>query len=252
MLYGGKNKGDTTKMKKIVGSLLMSSTLLFTVVAPVVANAASTSDNTVQGTTDATATFTKGTEVTTPVDPSNPSTDGNDGSSTGDGNNGSTDTGDLKLLYVTDKLDFGSHEINFSNAATYNATEGDTTSLWDVSGTKKAVVEVADVRGTNAGWNLTVTGSNMTSGSDELKGATLALPEGTVTSTGTNGGATAIAATNVLGTSASVLNAASGTGAGVTADQLDPSTINLTVPANAAKAQTYSATLDWTLSDAPK
>ncbi|WP_407879090.1 WxL domain-containing protein [Furfurilactobacillus entadae] len=44
------------------------------------------------------------------------------------------------------------------------------------------------------------------------------------------------------------MNATDGNGSGITIDQMDPSAIKLTVPANVAKAEAYSTTMNWTLS----
>ncbi|MCW6147665.1 WxL domain-containing protein [Lactiplantibacillus plantarum] len=118
------------------------------------------------------------------------------------------------------------------------------------------VVEVSDVRGTNAGWKLTVTGSNLT-GTDgtAAKGATLSLPKGDVVNSGSeaNGAvatASEVALNGTVGSSA-VLNADKGGGSGVTVSRLDPKALTLNIKANTVKAQAYSANLNWTLSDLP-
>ncbi|AVK64087.1 WxL domain-containing protein [Lactobacillus sp. CBA3606] len=241
-------------MKKIIGSLLLSGALLVSVALPTVANAAENRD----GSTNVTATFTAGNTDVTPVDPTDPDTP----STGGDGNNGSN-TGNeggsgLSLIYVTNKLDFGSHAIDVLNSNTYAAnytnaddtkTNADTSALWG----NKAVIEVSDTRGTNNGWSLQVSGSALKSTSgDTIEGGTLALPTGDVTNSGTaTNDAKSVAVTNALGTATNVLTAAKDGGAGVTVDQLDPTNIKLTVPANTAKAEAYSTTVNWSLTDTP-
>lgn len=240
-------------MNKLISGLLLSGALLIGAVVPTVANADTTANT--GGQTTVSAGFIKNTTSVTPVDPSNPDTP----SGGGDDNNGAAAGGDLSLIYVTNKLDFGTHQIDVLSDKTYTASQAaDTNSDGDVAANTdalwngKAVVEVSDVRGTNAGWTLGVTGSQLTNGSDTLTGAKLALPDGSVTNSGdTTNGATAASTTNVIGATATVLSATNGNGAGVTVDQLDPSGITLTVPANVAKAKAYTGTLTWSLSDTP-
>ncbi|WP_137625412.1 WxL domain-containing protein [Lactiplantibacillus pingfangensis] len=239
-------------MKKVIGSLLMSSALLGTVVAPLVANA----DANTTGKTNVTTTFTKSTQTVSPVDPSNPdkTTD------PGDGNNGAAAGGDLSLIYVPASLDFGTSEIDVSNdkALDLDKTSAATT-LWE----SNAVIEASDVRGTNAGWSVTVKGDTLT-GTDgaTIKGATLTLPEGTVSNSGnqtkTNANGAYATAQNVdLATTDStvagvqVLGAKENNGAGVTVSNLNPDNIKLNIPANTAKAETYKTTLNWTMNDTP-
>lgn len=239
---------------KVVGSLLMSGVLLAGVgvnaSADTTGSGASSSSATANttGTTDISATFTKSTQTVTPVDPNNPDKP----SDKGDGGNGAHAGGDLSLIYVSNKLDFGKHEIDVLNSSTYTAQNitSDVSGLWN----GKDIIEVSDVRGSNAGWTLSVSGGTLTgTDGDTIKGATLALPQGTVSNSGSDSnGATSTAADNVLdNTSATVLGAGKDKGAGVTVDQLDPAEIKLTIPANTTKAQAYSTTLNWSLSDTP-
>lgn len=235
-------------MKKIVGSLLMSGALLGTVVAPLVANA----DANTSGKTNVTTTFTKSTQTVTPVDPQNPDTP----TDPGNGNNGAAAGGDLSLIYVPASFDFGTSEIDVLNNKSLDLDQTSAaTTLWK----SNAVVEVSDVRGTNAGWKVNVKGDTLT-GTDgsAIKGATLTLPQGTVTNSGdTANGATATGETVDLSTTDStvagvqVLGAKADNGAGVTVSNLDPSAIKLNIPANTAKAQTYTTTLNWTMDDTP-
>jgi len=236
-----------TFMKKVIGSLLMSGALLGTVVAPLVANA----DANTTGNTAVSATFTKSTQTITPVDPTDPNTP----STGGDDNNGAAAGGDLSLIYAPKSLDFGTHEIDVQNAQSYAVdTSSANSKLWDNS----AVLEVSDVRGTNAGWSLSASATSLTNtaGTATANGATITLPNGDVTNSGAaHNGAVAVKAPviNLNGSSAGVqvLSAADGNGAGVTVDNLDPTVTMLNIPANSVKADAYSSTITWTLAATP-
>jgi len=241
-------------MKTLIKTLLLSGALGL-VTMPMVAGAETTDVGNGSGSTNVTATFEKSTQVVNPVNPDKPGTT----DASGDGANGAAAGGDLSLIYVTNQLDFGSHEIDVANDQVYAANYSDAKDATKSANVSKlwnnhAVIEVSDVRGTNAGWNLTVSGSPL-KGVDgsTLKGATLALPTGSLTNTGSDSnGTAAVAVANALDTSAAqVLAAGKDTGAGITVDQLDPSNIKLTVPANQAKAQGYTTSLTWNLSDTP-
>ncbi|BDZ31923.1 WxL domain-containing protein [Lactiplantibacillus sp. WILCCON 0030] len=251
-------------MKKVIGSLLMSGALLGTVVAPLVANADDTTAATENraGSTEVTTTFTPSTKTVTPVDPDNP----NKPIDPGD-NNGAHAGGGLSLIYAPTSFDFGSHEIDVLNDKTYNL---DTTSANTKLLQSNAVLEVSDVRGTNAGWTLTATAGTLTNvtdgtttpktlGTDTIKGAQISLPGGKVSNsgvTGTSNGATPTNSITTLnldskGSTQQLLGAKNGSGAGVTVDKLDPANITLSIPANTAKAETYSTNITWALSDTP-
>lgn len=232
-------------MKKVIGSLLMSGALLGTVVAPLVANA----DANTTGNTAVSAEFTKSTQTITPVDPTDPNTP----STGGDSGNGAAAGGDLSLIYAPKSLDFGTHEIDVQNAQSYAVdTSSAKSTLWDNS----AVLEVADVRGTNAGWSLSASATSLTNGTTAANGATITLPNGEVTNSGTehNGAVsvkTPVINLNGSSTGVQVLSAATGTGAGVTVDNLDPTITYLNIPANSVKADAYSSTITWTLAATP-
>lgn len=266
-------------MKKFMGELLMTSTLLLGAVMPVVAHA----DENRTGTTNTTATFKANTTVVVPVDPTDPTKP----IEPGEGNNGAQSGSGLSLIYAPGKIGFSNSdglEIDTVNQQDYFAEDGDGTkgtSLMDTSdgtGTGKVGLQVSDQRGTSAGWTLSVSATDGTvasgnAGMSTLKGATYKLPIGTATSTGegTDSGATARNGAVATGTEISVsgeastasngvlvgaasgivLSAANSTGSGITTDLMDPSNILLRVPANAASAKTYTGTLNWTLSDTP-
>ncbi|MFC6181881.1 WxL domain-containing protein [Lactiplantibacillus daowaiensis] len=244
-------------MKQMLGSVLVSGALLLSAMTPMVAHAENTSNASTTGDTKVTASFTGSTSTIDPVDPNNPDTS----VPGGDGNNGAAAGGGLSLIYVTNQLDFGTHQIDVLNATTIPANyvdssdgnnSADTSTLWN----NKAVFEVSDVRGTNAGWHLDVSAPNNLKGDDGsiVKGATLTLGAGTLGHSGAdaNNVTTAPIADVLDGTSNTLMAAAAGDGAGVTVDQIDPSNIQLTIPANSVKAQGYTTTLNWNLADTPQ
>ncbi|MBQ0835717.1 WxL domain-containing protein [Lactiplantibacillus pentosus] len=249
-------------MKKVVGSLLMTSTMLLGALAPIVANAADGENR--SGTTDTTATFTANT--TNPVDPVDP-TDPTKPLNPGDGDNGASAGAGLSLIYAPSKLGFGSNQIDVINNQSY-AADADSTVMMGT--TNKVGLQVSDQRGTNAGWTLSVAAADGTDGNlSSLKGATLSLPAGTVTSTGATAGSGSTAGNGATGqavdldlgsqastsagatftgaTSGVVLTAADKNGAGITSDLLDPTAVKLNVVANTASATTYKGVLNWTL-----
>lgn len=237
------------KFSKVFSTLLVSGTLIsgMGTVAQAAGETGGSGSSTANttGKTEVNASFTKSDEIVNPVDPTDPSNPGEGGG------NGATPGGDLSLIYVTSKLDFGTHEINVLDDKQYSANDStsDVSSLWN----NKAVIEVSDVRGTNAGWTLSVSG-NPLQGKDGslIKGASLALPQGVVSNAGESNGAYSVPVSNALsGDSATVLSSKKDSGAGVTVNQLEPNDIKLEVPANSAKAQEYTSTLNWTLSDTP-
>lgn len=77
----------------------------------------------------------------------------------GDSGNGVKVGGGLLLIYVFNKLDFGSYEIDVLNLEMYIVVEIDLDllGLWN----KKVVIEVFDVWGSNVGWILVVVGSSL-------------------------------------------------------------------------------------------
>ncbi|RRK10582.1 WxL domain-containing protein [Lactiplantibacillus garii] len=257
-------------MKKMVSSILMTSALLLGAVAPVVANAADTD----AGSTSTGVTFTANTDTTKPVDPTDP----NQPLDPEPDENGGKPGAGLALAYAPTTIDFGTHEIDLISDHKYNAN-GAIDGASDAKGTvgkdsattngtfklgsdgknsgSKVILEVSDGRGTNAGWALSVTSTGDIA---NLKGATITLPKGDVSGSGTDK-TSAVTSNDVTidagsgsatGTTSNVvLNAAKDTGAGVTVDALDPAAITLNVAANTASAKTYSGTLNWSLSDTP-
>lgn len=254
-------------MKKVVGSLLMTSTILLGALTPIVGHAADGENR--SGTTNATATFTANT--TNPVDPVDPTDPTKPlDPKPGDGDNGANSGAGLSLIYAPGKLDFGSHEIDVINNQSYKALTGSDGSTVTMGSTSKVGLQVSDQRGTNAGWTLSVAAADGTDGNlSTLKGATVSLPAGTVISSGSeasNGstggnGAVGQAVELDLGsqastsagasftgtTSGNVMTATDKSGAGITSDLLDPAAVKLNVVANTAAATTYKGVLNWTL-----
>lgn len=274
-------------MKKTVSSILLASALLLGAIAPVTANAATTDTGTgLSGTTNSTVTFAKPSDVTTPVDPTDPSkpvtpTDPNNP------NGGTTPSGDLTFLYVSDSIAFGSAEnpIQSQTSGVQNVSDGsdngkdstgtalpaNTVSVTNkgINTNKTLLTEVSDTRGSNHGWIVSV-GSSVLKGQDsngkaignldgaafDLKGSTSTITNsattegitGEDTNTSNSNGTTGIAADGT--TTHTIYTAAEGHGAGSTAMQLDPKNTVLSVPANVT-AGTYSGTLTWTLADTP-
>lgn len=274
-------------MKKVVGSVLMTGAMLLGSVVPVLVSAAdSTTPSTPvtenrTGSTSTNASFTANSSAMNPVDPSDPNQP-----TTDPGSNAGKPGGGLSLIYAPMTIDFGTHQINVMNAESYNAkgeaatlakgaapiftadpvgkatwstdttVTGNQTTLYP--GTANVVLEVSDVRGTNAGWTLGLSSAGGTLSS--VKGATITLPQGTVTSSGAvmsgsttakaPNGATSTANTiNVDGGTATVLGAAVNAGAGISTDSLNPAAIMLNVAANSASKGNFTGALNWTLSD---
>jgi len=103
-------------MKKTLSTIVLASALLLGTVAPVAANADTTTDP-APATTAGSVTFTKPAAVTTPVDPNDPGTT----SVTPGDNGGAKPSGDLTFLYVTKTLDFGTHATSTGAKQTFTA-----------------------------------------------------------------------------------------------------------------------------------
>ncbi|EPI04360.1 hypothetical protein D920_00236 [Enterococcus faecalis 13-SD-W-01] len=145
-------------------------------------------------------------------------------------------SGALKIVEVAD-LDFGLHEISAADE-TYK-TETDTQAT------------VSDLRGTLAGWKLTVEqGDQFVNGTAVLDNAQITLDTPKV-STGTG-----VAKTGIVlapnGGAQEILGAKAGEGDGITTAALATGSASLSVPgATTKQVGTYSTELTWTLSDVP-
>ncbi|HAC0714158.1 TPA_asm: WxL domain-containing protein [Listeria monocytogenes] len=202
-------------------------------------------------------------------------------------------TDGLWILAVSD-WDFGTHNVSSLSSGALNVhAADDTISTYvdangngqqdlpgEVSVTKKVTpyAQISDVRGTNTGWTLSVTGSAFKDSSTPAKtipGAELTIPKSTVSSatstaqapTGydsvtismTGGAAVPVMAAKDMQT-ATPTNFNDDQGMGTWTDSFgsqavsatDTSKPKLSIPKNVVVADgTYQSTLTWTLSDTP-
>lgn len=171
-----------------------------------------------------------------PIDPIDP--DDNPPSNDPTGN-----TGDLRIDYISN-IDFGTQTIS-GKTETYIAEK-------PASLTES---QVSDLRGTGAGWHLQVNYDTekpgFTSEDKTLSGAELTLPSGTAKSVADNK-ATPPATSEVVVNDAAqnIITATANTGLGTWADEMDTANVSLKVPSGNLVGD-YTATLVWTLSDAP-
>jgi len=124
-------------------------------------------------------------------------------------------------------------------------------------------VQVTDKRGSQAGWNLSVTqnGQLKTTDDDELIGASLSMTDGALISTVDNKYAPELTATNVLipDQKAPLMNAEKGKGMGTWLYKFGTDTntdaakaVTLSVPGKSVKlAKEYKTTLTWSLENTP-
>lgn len=180
----------------------------------------------------ATVTLEQG-EVTGPVDPIDPSEPGGE---TGH-------EGPLTIDNVT-PFEFGTHAIS-SSSEIYTATATNPN------------IQVSDRRGTGQGWTLQVGLSTFVETTDNavvLKGASLSIPQGVMKSTEGNVSEAPANFGFTLDADNSgsdiLMNASEKTGMGTWADSLDSENVKLAVPAGNFAGE-YSATLNWSLVDAP-
>ena len=171
-----------------------------------------------------------------PIDPLDP--DDNPSSNQPTGN-----TGDLRIDYISN-IDFGTQMIS-GKTETYQAT----------APANMVEAQISDLRGTGAGWNLQVSydpaQSGFSSADQTLKGAELTLPVGqTKTVADSQSAAPATNEITVNDDAQNIMSAVKDTGLGTWADEMTTSQVKLKVPSgNLAGA--YTATLVWTLTDAP-
>lgn len=171
-----------------------------------------------------------------PIDPLDP--DDNPSSNQPTGN-----TGDLRIDYISN-IDFGTQMIS-GKTETYQAT----------APANMVEAQISDLRGTGAGWNLQVNydpaQSGFSSADQTLKGAELTLPVGqTKTVADSQSAAPATNEITVNDDAQNIMSAVKDTGLGTWADEMTTSQVKLKVPSgNLAGA--YTATLVWTLTDAP-
>ena len=194
-------------------------------------------------TSTATVTFTPGTEPTSPVDPDDPS------KPLDPPGQGTGEAGPLSIDYLPD-ITFGSQSISAAQKV-YNANE------------LKPFVQVTDIRGTGAGWNVIAKATAFNDGTGEsLKGSTISFIGGYVISANSSAAKPTASTPVVLTTDnaeSTVLVAAENSGLGTWVDRWYPTettassndSVTLTVPAGSATAKTHTSTITWTLADAP-
>lgn len=172
-------------------------------------------------------------ETTGPVDPIDPSEPGGE---TGN-------EGPLTIDNVT-PFEFGTHDIE-SATQTYSITA------------ENANVQVSDRRGEGQGWTLQVALSTFNDEDDTskvLKGATLAIPQGTLKTTEgnvseePNNFSVSLAADGQ--SSATIMQADEKKGMGTWVDAFVSEEVQLTIPSGNFSGN-YNATLNWSLIDAP-
>lgn len=194
-------------------------------------------------TSSATVTFTPGTEPSSPVDPDDPS------KPLDPPGQGTGEAGPLSIDYVPN-ITFGSQAISASQKV-YNANE------------LKPFVQVTDIRGTGAGWNVIAKASVFNDGTgDSLKGSTISFIGGYVISANSSASKPTASTPVILTTDnaeSTVLVAAENSGLGTWVDRWYPTettassndNVTLTVPAGSATSKTHTSTITWTLADAP-
>lgn len=170
-----------------------------------------------------------------PVDPNNP---------------GTNNPGPLSIDFISN-IQFGNNKINGKDTV-YSALN------------KSPYVQVTDVRGTEAGWELKVAASEFTSTKnpkDVLKGAELTFKNAAVKSASKGNVSqppTSSDVTLINSDAQTIMNADENQGSGTwlstwTANSEVNENVQLKVLSGSAKANTeYTAELNWSLSDAPK
>lgn len=249
-------------MRKMFMGIVVSSIVSLGTLTPVLA-ATTAGEST--GQTHITVDVAPGKDIK-PVQPDNPNVAATD--ATNNGTDSTTNSGPLALVYVTKALNFGPISLKATGEQTssVNADAG----LWN----KQMVVEVGDLRGTLAGWQLSVRGSQLvkqdagTRATDAMiTGAKVTFKNEQVLSStaDTNQKVAMTGAENQaqvnqdetdiqLGTDAgsqTLLKAAEGTGYGMTTMRVNPNDINLSLPRN-AKTGTFTTDLTWTLNNVPQ
>ena len=152
----------------------------------------------------------------------------------------------------TGKVTFTAGDLTLDKVPSFDfGTQQITTQDQDYDAQAQSEVQVTVLRGSSAGWTLTVTAGKLKAGVKELTGAQVSLASGVVANS-SNETVTASDTTLTPEQSVKVMNAAAGNGNGVTTGTWQTTGVKLHVPGASAKsAEQYTADLTWTLTDAP-
>lgn len=224
------------------GSLLMGASSAFAALAD-----STTSTNSV----NFVAGGSEGEEPIGPLDPTNPDNPNPPSpvDPTDPDNPGTGHVGPLTINYASN-IKFGEQKIS-GRDITYNGLNAN------------PFIQVTDIRGTGAGWNLTAksTGFANADGKKVLKGAELSFKNGQIKAGSKNNISVAPVASNIVFNNAAsqpVMNAKKDGGKGTWlnvwsgTDQSNEN-VQLKVLAGTAEADTeYTSTITWELADAPK
>ncbi|MCU2243125.1 WxL domain-containing protein [Enterococcus faecalis] len=152
----------------------------------------------------------------------------------------------------TGKVTFTAGDLTLDKVPSFDfGTQQITAQDHDYDAQAQSEVQVTDLRGSSAGWTLTVTAGKLKAGMKELTGAQVSLANGVVTNS-SDETVTASDASLIPEQSVKVMNAAAGNGNGVTTGNWQTTDVKLHVPGATAKsAEQYTTDLTWTLTDAP-
>lgn len=151
------------------------------------------------------------------------------------------------------KVNFTAGNLTLDQVPSFDfGTQAITTTSERYDATNEGFVKVTDLRGTDAGWCLTVIASELIADGKTLKDAEMTLGSGQVTNSNQENVHMAEARL-VPNIASKVLFAPIGEGNGESLAHYDKTDVTLFVPGYATKTSTaeYKATLTWTLADAP-
>src|SRR5690625_310218 len=245
---GKNNMANFKKIKKVMTLTMVGAIAFFGFSTAIMAAEVS------EGESDANIEFTPGTGAPEVVDPTNPEQpyepDPTDPTEPGDEPTG--ETGPLTLDYVS-SVNFGEHEIE-SNIQVYESL------------TLNPFIQVTDRRGTGEGWAVTAVASEFEATQNEesnetLLGSIVTFSNGEAVSTSSSDAPNSAQeiALATGGDAAQVVTAAVDTGLGTWVNRWFPSEadadlndhVTLEVPGGAATTGAHTATIAWTLTDAP-
>jgi len=239
------------KFTQVTKSAALAAVLLAGATLPALAMTAAPG-NLTPVTTTGTVRFTASTDIISPVDPTNPGEEVTIPGFPTPGTNGP-----LSIDWAS-SFDFGSVPITSAAIETFAAPQV-VVSATGVQSEVPNFVQVSDLRGTLAGWTLSVQQSAQfaTSDDDVLTGAGISLLNLQHASTSTDALTIAGNTTLVPGTSVNVMSAAAGYGAGTHVLRFGDQTtraasVRLDIPANTPiLAATYTTDLVWSLASVP-